>query len=188
MKKIEFQDIERSTAKESTIIKVNQQGILGSDFDTEIGLLLLVYMSDGRETFFRIDLTEDYVHYLHNKLLELETDFEALYYYAYQEIFKMVDAEPSEEIDFKGSSEYLLLSFPVIREILLSGELNDVGCFIKICEDDHSETYLEFMELEKWVKDVEFISVYGIDQYSRYRSLTNIISGLSIDNEWLLHR
>lgn len=183
MKKIEFQDVERSSAKESTIIKVNQQGILGSDFDTEIGLLLLVYMSDGREAFFRIDLTEDYVHYLHNKLLELDADFEALFHYAYQEILKTVNAELSEEINFKGSGEYLLLSFPVIREILLSGELNDVGCFIKICEDEYSETHLEFMELEKWVKDVEFISAYGIDQYTRYRSMADIFSGLSTDDE-----
>lgn len=183
MKKRMSQDGKRNSAKEKALAKANQQTGLVSDFDTEIGLLLLVFMSDGREAFFRVDITQNYMHYLHNKLLELNMDFETLYYYAHQEIFKTVNANPGDEIDFKGSIEYLLLSFLVIREFLFAKEFNRFGCIFKICENDHSETLFEIMEFDKWEKDVDFINKFGIDEYSRYRDLTEIFRGLKVEDD-----
>jgi len=165
------------------LAKANQLKGLVSDFDTEIGLFLLVFMSDGREAFFRVDIMHNYIHYLHNKLLELNMDFETLYYYAHQEIFKTVNTNLGDEIDFKGSSEYLLLSFPVIREFLFSKEFNRFGCIFKICENDHSETLFEIMELDKWEKDVDLINKYGIDEYVSYRAMTDIFRGLNFEDD-----
>lgn len=150
---------------------------LPNEKQQEIGLLLLVYKSDGREGAFKIDLSVDYVKFLIKNIKKMNVAYEALEAYAHQELFKIFNTDQKDGYNFNGNEVYLMISFEEIIK-LLENNVNNFGCIIKICENDLTRTFNEVMDYNSWNKDVQFINDYGIDEYQSYRVKMEIFKNI----------